>query len=94
LRLWRHNTTAQRYTVQYRIKISCTAQEIICRVQLEKKLMSSSRGESVTTYVPPEIKRKLEAWAKKEQRSISFLVAQLIINAVGEDESNTDLKKD
>ncbi len=56
--------------------------------------MSSSRGESVTTYVPPEIKRKLEAWAKKEQRSISFLVAQLIINAVGEDESNTDLKKD
>jgi predicted transcriptional regulator len=49
--------------------------------------MSSSKGESVTTYVPPEIKRKLEAWAKDEKRSISFLVAQLIINAVDEREA-------
>ena len=40
------------------------------------------KGESVQTYVPAEIKRKLEEWAKEEQRSISFLVAQLIIEAV------------
>jgi predicted transcriptional regulator len=51
-----------------------------------EELMSSSKGESVTTYVPSEIKRKLEAWAKDEQRSISFLVAQLITNAVNERE--------
>jgi predicted transcriptional regulator len=56
--------------------------------------MSSSRGEAVTTYVPPEIKRKLEAWAKKEQRSISFLVAQLIVNAVKEEDSKTKTEKD
>jgi len=52
-------------------------------------LMSSSKGESVTTYVPPEVKRKLEAWAKDEKRSISFLVAQLIINAVDEREATS-----
>ena len=56
--------------------------------------MSSSRGESVTTYVPPEIKRKLEAWAKKEQRSISFLVAQLIVNAVNDQETKAESEKD
>ena len=40
------------------------------------------KGESVQTYVSPEIKRKLEEWAAKEQRSISFLVAQIITDAI------------
>ena len=62
-------------------------------IRIWKELMSSSKGESVTTYVPPEIKRKLEAWAKDEQRSISFLVAQLIANAVNERESKTKENK-
>ncbi len=40
------------------------------------------KGESVQTYVSPEIKRKLEEWAAEEQRSISFLVAQILIDAI------------
>lgn len=40
------------------------------------------KGESVQTYVPPEIKRKLEKWAEEEQRSISFLVAQILTDAI------------
>ncbi len=40
--------------------------------------------ESVTTYVPPEIKRNLEKWAKEEDRSISYLVARLITKTVNE----------
>lgn len=40
------------------------------------------KGESVQTYVPPEIKRKLEEWAVEEQRSISFLVAQILIDVI------------
>ena len=40
--------------------------------------------ESVTTYIPAEIKRKLEEWAKLEERSISYLVAKLITEAVAE----------
>lgn len=42
--------------------------------------------ESVTTYIPPEVKRKLEEWAKEEERSISYLVAKLITDAVNERE--------
>ncbi|WP_223278425.1 ribbon-helix-helix domain-containing protein [Nostoc sp. 'Peltigera membranacea cyanobiont' 232] len=40
--------------------------------------------ESVTTYVQPDIKRKLEEWAQEEERSISYLVAKLITEAVNE----------
>lgn len=40
------------------------------------------KGESVQTYLPPEIKRKLEEWAQEEQRSISFLVAQILMDAI------------
>jgi hypothetical protein len=41
-----------------------------------------AKGESVQTYVPLEIKKKLEDWAQEEERSISFLVAKLITEAV------------
>jgi len=40
------------------------------------------KGESVQTYLPPEAKRELEAWATEEQRSISFLVAQILMEAL------------
>lgn len=40
------------------------------------------KGESVQTYLPPESKRELEAWAAEEQRSISFLVAQILMEAL------------
>lgn len=40
------------------------------------------KGESVQTYLPPELKRKLEAWALEDQRSISFLVAQILTEAI------------
>lgn len=40
------------------------------------------KGESVQTYIPPEFKRKLEEWAQEEQRSISFLVAQILMDAI------------
>jgi hypothetical protein len=40
------------------------------------------KGESVQTYLSPEAKRELEAWAAAEQRSISFLVAQILMEAL------------
>jgi len=44
----------------------------------------AAKGESVQTYVPKKTKQKLEDWAKEEQRSISFLVAQIIEKAIAE----------
>jgi predicted transcriptional regulator len=49
--------------------------------------------ESVTTYVPSETKRKLEEWAKEEERSISYLVAKLITEAVSSKDEPTSSKK-
>jgi predicted transcriptional regulator len=40
--------------------------------------------ESVTTYVSPDVKRKLEEWSQEEERSISYVVAKLITEAVNE----------
>jgi hypothetical protein len=40
------------------------------------------KGESVQTYLPMEAKKELEAWAAEEQRSISFLVAQILMAAL------------
>ncbi len=48
--------------------------------------MSKRNLEGVTCYVPPEIRQKLEAWAKAEDRSVSYLVARLIIDAVNQRE--------
>lgn len=38
----------------------------------------------VTTYISPELKAELEAWAKEEERSISWLLAKLIENKLQE----------
>ncbi|MBE9178243.1 CopG family transcriptional regulator [Oculatella sp. LEGE 06141] len=40
--------------------------------------------DRVTTYIPPEWKQELEAWADAEERSISWLVSKLIANALQE----------
>lgn len=40
--------------------------------------------ERVVAYVPPELKRELEEWAKVEERSVSWLVAKLIDKALQE----------
>ncbi len=48
------------------------------------------KGESVQTYLPPEAKRELEAWAAQEQRSISFLVAQILMEALATRRAQND----
>ena len=45
-----------------------------------------TQQESVTTYIPAEVKEKLVKWAKEEDRSVSYLVARLIVKAVEERE--------
>lgn len=45
-------------------------------------LMGRRQLDAVTAYLPTEIKQKLEAWAKSEDRSVSYLVARLITEAV------------
>jgi len=53
--------------------------------------------ESVTTYVSSDIKRKLEEWSQEEERSISYVVAKLITEAVNErdkQKTSTSLTKE
>lgn len=38
----------------------------------------------VTTYIPPELKKELESWAQEEERSVSWILAKLIANAIQE----------
>jgi len=38
----------------------------------------------VTTYISPELKAELEVWAQDEERSVSWLLAKLIENALQE----------
>jgi len=38
----------------------------------------------VTAYVTPDIKKRLERWAKNEDRSISWLLNKLIEDALAE----------
>lgn len=45
--------------------------------------------ESLTVYLSPEVKVKLAEWAKQEQRSMSFLAAKLITEAIETWEKNT-----
>ena len=53
--------------------------------------------ESVTTYVSSDIKRKLEEWSQEEERSISYVVATIITEAVNErdkQKTSTSLTKE
>ncbi|MBD2054468.1 ribbon-helix-helix protein, CopG family [Oculatella sp. FACHB-28] len=38
--------------------------------------------EPLTVYLPPEVKEALQKWAEEEERSMSFLAAKAIIEAV------------
>lgn len=38
----------------------------------------------VTTYISPESKAELEAWAQEEERSVSWLLGKLIENKLQE----------
>jgi predicted RNA-binding protein len=40
--------------------------------------------ERVVAYVPPEWKKELEAWAAKEERSVSWVVSKSIARALQE----------
>jgi predicted transcriptional regulator len=48
----------------------------------DSTLMGKRQLDSVTAYLPSEIKQKLEAWAHSEDRSVSYLVGRLIVEAV------------
>jgi predicted transcriptional regulator len=51
-------------------------------VNHDDTLMGKRQLDAVTAYLPTEIKQKLEEWAKEEDRSVSYLVARLITEAV------------
>jgi hypothetical protein len=44
--------------------------------------MPSKKLESLQAYVQPEVKAKLTEWAAEEDRSISWLVAKILTEAV------------
>jgi hypothetical protein len=44
--------------------------------------VGKTKLSAVTVYFPPEDKEKLEAWAQRENRSLSNLVAHLAIKAL------------
>jgi predicted transcriptional regulator len=46
--------------------------------------------ENLTVYLEPELKEKLAQWAKAEKRSMAFLAAEAIANAVSEWESTQE----
>jgi predicted RNA-binding protein len=40
--------------------------------------------DRVVAYIPPQWKKELEAWAEKEERSVSWIVSKLINQALQE----------
>lgn len=51
----------------------------------EKEALGGKRKlDLLSVYVKPEIKERLERWAEREDRSISWLVARLIDQALAE----------
>lgn len=50
--------------------------------------------ERVTAYVDPEVRKGLEAWAKKEQRSLSNLAAWILTNAHREHQEQQQQKQE
>jgi predicted RNA-binding protein len=40
--------------------------------------------DRVVAYIPPQWKKELEAWAEKEERSVSWIVSKLIDRALQE----------
>lgn len=50
-------------------------------VTLNVILMATDKA-LVSVYVPQETKERLEAWAEEEDRSVSYIVARLITEAL------------
>ena len=50
--------------------------------------MNIRKAVLVGFYVPPELKAKLEVWAKSENRTLSNLLATLVTEVVREREAN------
>lgn len=48
------------------------------------KLMPSRSGQNVgiSTYVSPEVKEALEKWAAEQDRSLSWLMAKILADAL------------
>lgn len=40
--------------------------------------------DRVVSYIPPERKRELEAWAQEDERTVSWLLSKLIEKALQE----------
>lgn len=51
----------------------------------EKEILGGRRkSDLLSIYVKPEVKARLEKWAEREERSVSWLVAKLIDQALAE----------
>jgi predicted transcriptional regulator len=48
----------------------------------------------VSVYVPKDIKEKLEVWASEEDRSVSYIVGKLIVEAIEVKESKKNIPHD
>lgn len=46
--------------------------------------MGRRQLESVTVYVTAEVKQQLEQWAQEEERSVSWIGAKLITDAIAQ----------
>lgn len=54
-------------------------------LQIEpNQLMGRRQLEAVAVYVTAEVKQQLEQWAEEEERSVSWIVAKLINDAIAQ----------
>lgn len=44
--------------------------------------MGKRQLEAISAYVSPEVKQALEQWAKDEERSVSWIVAKVVTDAI------------
>ncbi|HEY9298925.1 MAG TPA: ribbon-helix-helix protein, CopG family [Phormidium sp.] len=59
----------------------------------EKKALGGKRkAELISVYVKPEVKERLERWADKEERSVSWIIAKLIEQALAEGKDGAEEK--
>jgi predicted RNA-binding protein len=49
-----------------------------------KNMGGKTELDRVVAYIPPQWKKELEAWAEKEERSVSWIVSKLINQALQE----------
>lgn len=49
--------------------------------------------DRVVAYIPPELKKELEEWAKEDERSVSWLVGKLIERGLEEHRNHQNSEK-